>query len=138
MYGGGAMTITVQNLPALQRDFSNLTEKMQRGVLRDALRSSARVVAASAKSKVPRKTGALQKSITHRVSVKARGSAEATVGFTKFYGRFVELGTSKMAAKPFLRPALDESEGKILEAFRDAVSRGVERKTLQLQGADDG
>lgn len=29
-----------------------------------------------------------------------------TVGSTEFYGRFLELGTSRMAAQPFLLPAL--------------------------------
>jgi HK97 gp10 family phage protein len=30
-----------------------------------------------------------------------------------FYARFVEYGTSKMAAKPFLRPALTEAKRKL-------------------------
>lgn len=131
--------ITVQNLPALQRDFSNLTDKMKRGVLRDALRSAARPVVASAKSKVPVKSGALKRGIAQRVSVRTN-AAEALIGFDRktFYGRFIELGTSKMSAKPFLRPALDESQQKILEAFYSAINRGIDRKTAILSGGDDG
>lgn len=127
------MAVLIQNLPALRRDFAQLTERMQRGVLRDAMRSAARPVVASAKAKVPVRTGALKRSISHRVSVK-RSSAEATIGFDRkiFYGRFIELGTSKMSAKPFLRPALDESEQKIADAFVAAINRGIERKTLAL------
>lgn len=133
------MAILVQNLPALQRDFSQLTGRMQRGVLRDALRSAARPVVASAKSKVRVRTGALKRGISQRVSVKP-GTAEAIIGFRRdeFYGRFVELGTSKMPAYPFLRPALDESQEKILEAFISAVNRGIERKTAALGGDDGG
>lgn len=132
------MTVQVQNLPALQRDFSNLTAKMQRGVLRDALRAAARPVVASAKTKVPVRTGALKKGISQRVSVKG-SKAEAIIGFRRkdFYGRFIELGTSKMSAKPFLRPALDESQQKIEEAFAQAINRGIERKTAALFGSDD-
>jgi len=131
------MTVTIQNLPALQRDFANLTAKMQRGVLRDALRAAARPVVASAKSKVPVRTGKLQRGIQQRVSVRS-GSAEAIIGFDRkqFYGRFIELGTSKMSAKPFLRPALDESQNQIEQAFAAAVERGINRKAAQNQGDD--
>lgn len=134
------MTVQITGLPELRRDFSNLTAKMQRGVLRDALRSAARPVVAAAKSKVPVRTGALKKGISQRVSV--RGSkAEAIIGFNRkqFYGRFVELGTSHASAKPFLRPALDESQRKIEQAFAEAINRGIERKTAALSAAgDDG
>ena len=133
------MAIQVQNLPALQRDFANLTAKMQRGVLRDALRSAARPVVASAKVKVAVKTGALKRGITQRVSVQG-SKAQAIIGFQRdqFYGAFLELGTSHQSAKPFLRPALDESQDKILQAFADAINRGIERKTAALSGSDDG
>ena len=135
------MTIKIENLTALQRDFSNLTSKMQRAVLRDALRSAARPVVASAKSKVPTRTGALKRGIAQRVSVKASGKAEAIIGFDRkqFYGRFAELGTSKMAARPFLRPALDESQQKIEQAFVEAINRGINSKTAALfDGGDSG
>ena len=132
------MTIQVQNLAASQREFSNLTAKMQRGVLRDALRSAARPVVAKAKGRVSVRTGALKRGISQRVSVKT-GSAEAVIGFDRkqFYGRFIELGTSKMSAKPFLRPALDESQREIGQAFVAAINRGIERKTAQLGGGDE-
>lgn len=132
------MAVHVQNIDALRRDFSNITAKMQRGVLRDAFRAAARPVVASAKSKVSVKTGALKRGITQRVSVKS-GSGEALIGFNRkqFYGRFIELGTSKMSAKPFLRPALDESQSKIEDAFIAAINRGIERKTAALSGGDD-
>lgn len=131
------MPVTIHNLPALRRDFSVLTAKMQRGVIRDALRAGARPVVASAKAKVPVLTGDLKRSISQRVSVKG-ASGVATIGFARkqFYGAFIELGTSKMAAKPFLRPALDESRQKIEEAFVAAINRGIERKSAAIAGED--
>jgi HK97 gp10 family phage protein len=36
------------------------------------------------------------------------------VGKKAFYARFHELGTSKMAAHPFLRPAVFENEAEIM------------------------
>lgn len=49
-----------------------------------------------------------------------------------FYWRFVELGTSKMPAQPFLRPALAAKRAEALEAFRLRMSQRlvVEAKRL--------
>ena len=37
----------------------------------------------------------------------------AVAGFAAFYARFIEYGTSKSAAKPFFRPAVDEMKDQI-------------------------
>ena len=47
-------------------------------------------------------TGALRRSITHRVS-----GLYGEVGTSIEYGPYVEYGTYRMAAQPYLRPALD-------------------------------
>lgn len=51
------------------------------------------------------RTGRLRGSITHRISHDAEG-LYADVGTAVTYAPFVELGTSRMSAYPFLRPAL--------------------------------
>jgi HK97 gp10 family phage protein len=130
--------VTTEGVPQVLREFANLSAKMQRAVLRDALRSGARVVVASAKTKVPVRTGALKRGITHRVTVPQNGLGEATIGYDskQFYGRFVELGTSRQAARPFLRPALDATQNQVEKVFREAVERGIENKTAALGGSD--
>jgi HK97 gp10 family phage protein len=44
-----------------------------------------------------------------------------------FYAKFVERGTSKMAAQPFLRPAFDSQSDAALEQFRLTLSLGVDQ-----------
>src|SRR5262249_3454469 len=51
------------------------------------------------------RTGRLRGSITWRLGADSR-SPYVDVGTAVFYAPFVELGTSRMAARPFLRPAL--------------------------------
>lgn len=45
-----------------------------------------------------------------------------------YYGRFVELGTSRMAAKPFLRPAFAANIDRAIEAVRVRLEKIVERE----------
>lgn len=52
------------------------------------------------------RTGRLRASITHRPGVDALGPY-VDVGSAVLYAPYVELGTSRMAARPFLRPALE-------------------------------
>lgn len=59
----------------------------------------------------PRKqTGRLRGSVAHEVD---RDKLTARVGTNVVYGRWLELGTSKMAARPWLRRALFESREQI-------------------------
>jgi HK97 gp10 family phage protein len=44
-------------------------------------------------------------------------------GDDAFYGRFLEMGTSKMAAKPFLRPAADAKAGESARRFNNTLMK---------------
>jgi len=57
-----------------------------------------------------RRTGRLSGSIAHEVD---RQSLVARVGTNVKYGKFLELGTSKMSARPFIRPSLARMQGTI-------------------------
>lgn len=61
----------------------------------------------------------------NRRSGKA-GQSYQTGGST-FYWRFIELGTSQIAARPFLRPALENNAGKVLEAIVTEMNRQLDR-----------
>jgi HK97 gp10 family phage protein len=39
------------------------------------------------------------------------------MSFNTEYSYYLEFGTSKMQARPYIRPAIDESEDKIVQAF---------------------
>lgn len=47
-------------------------------------------------------------------------AAKAEAGTDVEYGLYLELGTSKMAPRPFLRPALKRTAGTVLKIFKDA------------------
>lgn len=149
-----------QNLRALGRDLAarGVRRMMSRAAvpMRDDARRRAPILK---QPDTRRMAGTLQKSIviwrkretpyaaTYYVGV--RGLSSKATGFFKsftdragkalkgsdnpndpFYWRFVELGTSKMAARPFLRPAF---EAKKMESINTAVREGQEfiRRTVR-------
>lgn len=70
------------------------------------------LVERSAKENCPVKTGTLRRSITRRV-----GKRKARVGSNVEYAPFVEMGTRKMPAQPYLRPALESNRDRIKRLF---------------------
>ena len=67
-------------------------------------------VRTSIRQKTPRQTGALRKSIRTKSGKDERGYF-VQIYTTKFYGKFLEFGTSKMSPRPFFRPAISEAPG---------------------------
>ncbi|AEE98029.1 HK97-gp10 family putative phage morphogenesis protein [Mahella australiensis] len=83
--------------------------------LEQAAEAGAKVIEDAAAQKAPRRTGKLAGSMTHEVKNKGKAGIEVVIGPDKeaFYGLFNEFGTSKMSPQPFLRPAMDETSGKV-------------------------
>lgn len=75
-------------------------QEIDRAVVRAALDAEG-----GAKIGAPVDTGALRNSIQARAS----GPGEAIVGVGMLYGPYVEYGTYKMRARPFLGPALEKA-----------------------------
>ena len=78
-----------------------------------------RFVAGQARALAPRRRGRLAAEIDFDIEVGARGNViEGRVGVKRkgkaFYARFVEFGTRRMAAQPFLRPAVFNNAREIV------------------------
>ncbi len=72
-----------------------------------------------AKKITPVDTGNLRNSITHLVDGKA-----AYIGTNVEYAPYVELGTSKMAARPYLKPAATEHSDEYRRLMEAAMKNG--------------
>lgn len=70
-----------------------------------------------AKDYCPVRTGALRNSIAH----EQKDEDTEAIGTTMYYAPYVELGTCKMNAKPFLRPALDNHRGEYIAIFESLL-----------------
>lgn len=61
-----------------------------------------------------------------RVFKKKKGVLQASVNLDAFYWRFVEFGTAKMAARPFMRPAFEAKKRAAVEVIAARLRAGME------------
>ena len=87
------MNAKVKGLKELAHMMQQLPEKMEKNVMRGALRAGAKVLEAETLNNVPVDQGALKKSIKIRTSNK-RGEIVASVRATDFKARWIEYGTA--------------------------------------------
>lgn len=151
-------TVHVKGLTELDAVLSTLTLKLQRNVMRGALRAGSKVQLQRARQLVPVKQGALRDSLRIRTSVR-RGVVRSRLiaGNAKaFYAHMVEFGTAAHYIKPktasslfiagllrqgaqhpgaskhpFMRPALDATVADATRAIADYI-----RARLNKQGLD--
>lgn len=73
------------------------------------VRSTTAKIVRSAKINAPVDTGNLRASISSTITGDGRnGTMRAEIGPTAEYGIYPEVGTSRMAARPYLYPAVDQ------------------------------
>jgi HK97 gp10 family phage protein len=106
----------MQGLGELMEEVGQLTEQAA-AALKEGTRECAELIVREAKARVPVDTGALKESleITENKSTKNKRSGHTVkIGkMAKKWHGMVEIGTSKMPARPFLRPAFDDNKERI-------------------------
>lgn len=139
-------TLDFSGLLDLSDDLDALSRAESRHVMRNATRAAATVFKDEAVKRAPVLTGKLKKNIvviTQRdrngdisSGVHVRGRDPKTgnsdnrmkAGNAKnaYYWRFVELGTAKMAAVPFIRPAYDARQEDATNAAFAEANRAID------------
>lgn len=105
------------------------------------LAKCAEMVAQKASDLAPKDTGRLAASINWATKNQRRGPRHpgkdedavkspdkwgiAVIGTSLYYGRFVEFGTRRMSAKPYLRPARDALARQLPKVFRAEYEQAV-------------
>lgn len=157
-----SFTVKVNGLAELRAALLELSPKLRRRALRNALAAGGRVFRDQARRLAPvlaapivrqgrviRQPGTLRKALTVRTSKIARragdvgvfvnvrpakGAARGAKSPTDpFYWRFVEFGTKNMSARPFLRPAASNGAGEALRRIEQTL--GPQIKRLNVKGA---
>lgn len=126
--------IQITGLKELDRALQELAWPASRRALRKGMRQGANIVRDEVRNKAPVRTGNLKRSIRTRERREENGWMRFAVEVRRraFYGRFLEYGTSKMTAKPFIRPAASEKADVAVEHMRDALAEAIE---IEMQRA---
>jgi|SRR5690625_1436876 len=133
------LEITMSGNKTLERQLRDMTRAGQRGTVRRAARAGARAVAMRARQLAPRSQvprhpkGHAYKMIKWWETDSWPDRATFAVG-AQGWGWYLwlhEVGTSKFAAQPHLRPALEEQRGHVADemgvVFKEAIIQAVER-----------
>lgn len=105
---------------SIQIIMDTVTPKLLKGTalikqaIGDQLEAGGTDMEATSRRIVHVRTGYLQSTIYHKVD---RNNLSLELGATADYAFFVEMGTRRMAAEPFLRPAFDAEEQKLLDSI---------------------
>lgn len=133
-------------LNEIARELELLSKAETRQVLRRSVRAGADLIRQEVVDAAPERTGKLKRNIVVLFGKGAPGDAVAGVHIrgtnpdtgnsdnkTKasspnnaFYWRYVEEGTSKMAAHPFVRPAYDRKQEEAAKAAFDELNRAID------------
>lgn len=152
--------VNLKGLKAVKKQLKSVSKETRAKVLRSAMRDAFKPVLEDAKARAPRDTGALAEGlvigsakmktkkgeegvavgivvVNNSTRAKQATMAAAAFGEAQSLGvpparrwHFIELGTSKDGARPFLRPALVRGAAGVLAALTEAVSKRV-RKALK-------
>lgn len=122
------LSVEIVGLKELDRALQELAWPAARRALRKGMRQGANVVRDEARAKAPVRTGNLKRKIRTRERSEEAGNMRFAVEVPRgaFYGLFLEYGTSKMAAKPFMRPAAENKTEAAVTKMRDALAEAIQ------------
>lgn len=125
--------------------------KVARNGLRSAVAAGAAVVRNEARNLAPVRTGEMKKDIQQKrerdtkgefaakYSVFVRSGKKSRLSGKKrnidkdsFYWRFLELGTSKMPAQPFMRPAFESKKEEALAVIGEKLDERIQKAAQEL------
>ena len=157
------ISVKIEGLKELQEAMNQLPLEIQKRPLRSAVSAGAKVIVDEAKRLAPQgETGNLRKALYRyrSRSQSSRGQETFLVGVRKgkknyvdsaknrrlnrvgkkytvegeaFYWRFVEFGTSKMPARPFLRPAFESKKNQAVETIKNRLAVAIENTAKKMK-----
>ena len=112
--------LQVMGATELKKRITEWSRKLEPVALREACDKIAVLVYSHAWRNVPVRTGRLRSSIQVAIDARRMGPI-VKLWADAPYASYVELGTFKMAERPFLRPAVEENSEQVRALFEAAI-----------------
>lgn len=115
-----SVSTRIEGLDELENQFDRLIDTSKRKVMMKALNAGIAPIKKEAKNRAPVDTGVLKKNIrSKQMRLTQKPAVGLYVSAKGYYWYFIENGTSKMAAAPFLRPAADSKHEEGVNKFKE-------------------
>lgn len=151
--------VKIEGMAGVRKALRALPKEIRNRELQKSLRPGARIIQDAAKAMAPRGEGFFRKlrgkpwahyrgTLANNIAIRAEkkkyklDAAKLRIGVLHdnknadigaWYWRFVEFGTSKMAARPFLVPAFELTKYAANKAIQRALLKGVERQANRVK-----
>jgi len=149
-------SVVVTGMDELLAALRELPARLEKNVIKGGLRAAAKILVVEAQRRCPVsdkkyaqqlskkgrasyianvKPGFLRKNIRAKDVPGKAGTVKIIVGWRAkaYYGVFVEYGTSKITAQPFLRPAFDTKKQEMIDDFKRYVAERLAREVATLK-----
>lgn len=117
---------TIKGIPELKAAFQRLDRATKGKILENAVRSGANPILNDAIPRAPVVTGNLRRSLHIEIVNASDTHCEAEIGTDVEYASYVEFGTARQTAKPYLRPAFDTQVNTAKQEIADALKAQIE------------
>lgn len=111
----------------------NIQKNVVRGLMIDIARKAAKQAVTFLEQNGSVRTGNLRDSIKARRTRGTKEEITSVVETDVFYAKFIEFGTSKLSAKPFLTPAADMAEKELVEQASEKVAELIEKQLAKMK-----
>lgn len=133
--------VKMEGFSELNRKLANMAKALPKSTQIEVLTEAGEIIADEARILVPVDSGTLRDSISvSDVRLGGAFSMDRTLGDGAqvfigprtrsgppdgYYGHFLEFGTVKMAAQPFMRPAFDNTHGQVVSRIASELQMRV-------------
>lgn len=118
----------IEGLDELERQFDRLADTSKRKVMQKALNAGIAPIKKEAKANAPVDKGVLKSQIrSKQMKYTEKPAVGIYVSGKAYYWYFIENGTSKMAAAPFLRPAADSKHEEGVDRFKEKLKAEIDK-----------
>jgi len=126
--------VELTGMDELLKELNAIGERIATRAENKALREGAEILREEMSRRAPRsklsKEHLADNIVKSNVKTSSTGIKHVSVGPAKkfFYGLFLEFGTTKMAARPFMGPALEEKRGEIFKRMAQVLREEIVKK----------
>lgn len=137
-------SVVIENQHVVERLLRDLGVKLERKIIRSAMRKGMKPMLDATKKNAPVDTGLMRKSLVVRALKNKPGRIALRIGFKNvdaivqksskdpkkkrwFYPAVVEYGGKNRTAHPFMRPAFDSNKQQSIDTINKEVRLGIEQ-----------